>query len=168
MKYRYFRQLQQRGVTLIEMLIVMGLLSMFLVVLTTVFTTAIDSQTQTQSYSAVTANGRYLLARLDYDIGRASAVITPSSLGATSSSLQLTISGSTYTYALSGGSLQLTDPSGTDNLSDATAQVSAVSFQLLGNSGGTPSVRYSFTLTSSAQTAGGPLSQTFTSTAGLR
>src|SRR5258706_11621238 len=82
-------RVQQYGFTLIEMMITMGLLSIFLIVLATLFTASIDVQTRSRTYSAVTNDSRFLLARLDYDITRASAVTTPAALGASASSLVL-------------------------------------------------------------------------------
>jgi prepilin-type N-terminal cleavage/methylation domain-containing protein len=164
----HIKKLGARGVTLFEMLIVMALLSIFLVLLTSVFSVSLDSQTQTQAFSAVATDGRYLVARLEYDIQRASAVTTPASLGGSGSTLVLTISGSSYTYALSSGTLQLTDPTGTANLTGNRATVSGLSFQRIGNASGKDTVRYSFTLTSTAQTHAGATSQAFTGTAELR
>jgi prepilin-type N-terminal cleavage/methylation domain-containing protein len=94
------RKLNQRGVTFIELLIVMGLLSILLVIMLTIFTSSIDDQAQSEGYAATISDGRFLLARLNYDIARATAVTNPATLGSTSSSLGLTINGATYTYAL--------------------------------------------------------------------
>ncbi len=158
---------RQSGFTLVELLITMGLLGIFLVTMTTIFAASIDVQTRSNSYSAVNADGRYLMARLDYDIARASAVTTPASLGSTSTSLALTIGGSTYTYALSGSALQLTSPAGSGSLTGTGDTATNVSFTKIGNSGGLETIRYTFTLTgigsgSKANT------QTFTSTAERR
>lgn len=154
----------QRGVTFVELLLVMGMLSIFLTVLATIFTATIDTQTQTQGYSATLSDGRYILSRLNYDIARANAIGTPSALGASSSSLVMTVGGSTYTYALNAGKLQLTDAAGTADLNDYNASVSGLSFQKLGNVGGKETIRYSFTITAKAQQGSGAQSQTFTST----
>lgn len=162
------KQIGQAGVTFIELLIVMGMLSIFLVVMATIFTATIDTQTQTQGYSATLSEGRFVMARLNYDIARASAVSTPSALGANSTSLVLTIGGNSYTYALSGTTLRLTDPAGTADLSDYNAKISALSFQKIGNSGGKETIRYSFTVTATAQQASGVQTKTYTSTVELR
>lgn len=159
---------RQHGFTLVEALVVMALLAGFLLLLTTLLTSAVDIQGSSESYSATMADGRFIMARLNYDIARATAITTPSSLGSSSSSLALTIGGSTYTYALSGGNLQLTDPNGSDNLNSSGTTVSAVSFEAVGNGGGKATVRYSFTLTSTVRHGSGNDVQTFTSTAGLR
>jgi prepilin-type N-terminal cleavage/methylation domain-containing protein len=163
-----YRTLTQRGVTLVEMLVVMGLLSVFLLVIATIFTSTLDIQSQSSSYDAVMTDGRFLMARLDYDIARATAVTTPASLGASGAGLVMTIGGNTYTYALSSGNLQLTDNVGVANLNGSGVVVSGLSFQRIGNTGGKDTIHYSFVLTSVAKPTGGTSSQTFTSTAELR
>jgi prepilin-type N-terminal cleavage/methylation domain-containing protein len=168
MRYVLTPTARSRGFTLVEALIVMALLAGFLLILTTLLTSAIDIQGSSEGYSAVMTDGRFLMARLSYDIARASAVTTPGSLGASDSSLTLTISGTSYTYALSGDSLQLTDGSGSDNLNSNGTTVSNLSFQALGTSGGKETIRYSFTLTSTVTHTSGSDTQTYTSTEGLR
>src|SRR5690348_850783 len=93
----------QSGMTLVEVLVTMGLLSIFLVVIATLFTSSVDVQQRSRSYSTVTTDARVVMERLDYDIARASAVTTPTSLGDNGGSLSLTIDGNTYTYQLTDG-----------------------------------------------------------------
>jgi prepilin-type N-terminal cleavage/methylation domain-containing protein len=157
-------KLTQRGVTLVEMLIVMALLSVFLLVIATIFTSTLDIQSQSSSYDAVMSDGRFIMARLDHDIALATAITTPASLGASGASLVMTIGGNTYTYALSSGNLQLTDNIGAANLNGSGTTVSSLTFQRIGNAGGKDTIRYSFTLTSIAKSTTGTTSQTFTST----
>ena len=108
------------------------------------------------------------MARLNYDIARATAVTTPAALGGSGATLVLTIGGSPYTYTLSSGALQLTDPTGSANLDGGGTTVSNLSFQRLGNAGGKDTIRYSFKLTSTSVDKSGADTQTFTSTAELR
>lgn len=158
------RKLGQRGVTFVELLIVMGLLSFFLVILATIFTKTADIESQSQGYSATVSDGRFIMARLDYDIARASAISSPGSLGSTTANLTLTIGGTAYTYAVLGGNLQLTDGGGTANLNSDGTTVSNLTFLRLGNVSGKESIRYGFTLTSKAKHASGQDTQTITST----
>ncbi len=158
------RTLGQKGVTFVELLVVMGMLAVFLTVIVTIFTAAVDTQSQSQGYSATLSGGRFITVRLDYDIARASAISAPASLGATSPNMVMTINGTTYTYTVNGGVLQLTDGGGTANLSDANVTVSALNFQRLGNSGGKETIRYTFTLTSTAASGSGKDTKTYTST----
>ena len=156
--------LHQSGFTLIEAMVVMALLAMFLTMLTSLFVRAVDVQTKSEAYAATVGDGRFIMARLDYDIARASAVTVPASLGGSGSSLAITVNGSSYTYALSGGNLQLTDNVGTANLNSSGTRVSGLNFQRLGNTGGKDSIRYSFTLTSTAKHISGNDVRTYTST----
>jgi type II secretory pathway pseudopilin PulG len=165
---KYIKQLNEDGVTLIETLIVMGLLSIMLVVLATIFTSAADVQQQSKSYSSTITSGRFIIARLNYDIAHASTITAPSAPGTTSPTLGLTISGTAYTYTLSGNNLQLTDGSGSDNLNSDDVIVSSPSFQELSNGNRKPTILYSFTISSVAKSHGSSNTQTFTSSAGLR
>jgi Tfp pilus assembly protein FimT len=164
----YLKSIGQRGVTFVELLLVMGLLSIFLVVLTTIFTSTLDVQNQTNSYSAVVSDGRFIMARLNYDIARATAVTTPAALGGSGSSLVMTINATTFTYAMSGSNLQLTDSTGSATLNGGGTTVSNLTFQRIGNSGGKDTIRYTFKLTSTTLHDATTDNQTFTSTAELR
>lgn len=167
MTINFIKKTNQAGTTLIEIIVVMGLLAIMLMLVATLFTSAADSQAQSQMYSATASDGRYIIARLDHDIARASSVSTPGSFGGNSSQLVLVIGGSNYTYSLSNDDLALTDPSGSDDLNSSGTTVSNLSFSKIGVSGQTTTIKYSFTLTSTAQNRGTKDSQTFTSAAGL-
>lgn len=162
MRYRH----DQRGVTFVEVLVTMALLSGFLLVLSSFLTASIDMQLQTGSYAAVTADGRFVLSRLDYDIRRATAITTPSALGDTGSSLALAIGGSTYTYSIDSGRLKLDIDGTSDFITGDKTVISSLNFQKLGNSGGKASVRYSFTVTGQADNK--PDVQTYTNTTETR
>ena len=157
-----------KGMTLIEVLLVMGLMSIFLVMLTGIFTAALDVRSQSQSSATVVQDGRFILARLAYDINHATAVTTPGSLGVSGPSLVMTVGGSTYTYALSGTDLKLTDATGTESLNGGDTTVSSLSFIKYGNAGGDETVKIAFTVTSKIIHAGAADSQTFSTTVGLR
>jgi prepilin-type N-terminal cleavage/methylation domain-containing protein len=157
-----------KGFTLVELLLTMALMGMFLVVLTDVVSSTLNVQTEAEAVSALSEDGRFLLARLDYDLQRATSITTPASLGSSGSTLVMDIGGVANTYALSSGNLQLTNGAGTTNLNSNEATVSDLSFQRLGNSGGKDTIRVSFTVTSVARTDQGQDSRTFTTTFGRR
>ncbi len=160
------RSRDQRGVTLIEMLVTMGLMAGFLIILTSIFTASFEVQSQSVSYSAVSADGRFVLARLEYDIRRASAVNQPAVLGDTDPSLSLVINGSNYVYSVSGGRLQLSIDGSYSYLTGDQTLVSELVFQTLGSPGSSVSIRYGFSLT--GKTGHHPDTQTFGSAAELR
>lgn len=157
-----------RGFTLVELIIYMGLLVIFLLVLSNIFASILDVRTESESISAVEQDGRFIMARLSYDINRATSVSTPASLGGSGSSLTLVIGAVNYTYALSGGNLVLTNDLGTNNLNSSESTISSLSFQKLGNSGGKETVKIQFTVNSVAQRDKGAETQTFYITGGRR
>jgi Tfp pilus assembly protein PilW len=159
----------QVGMTLIELLIYMGLLSIFLVVLTSVFTSIVNVQLESKSVSSVEEDGRYILNRLTYDIRRASSITTPASIGGSGSTLALVINGSTYTLSQNGNNLQLVSSAGTDNLNSVDTKISNLSFQRIGNVSGKNTIVINFTITSAIQKMGnGPETKAVQTTIGIR
>lgn len=144
----------QLGMTLIELIIYMGLLSIFLVVLTSVFSSIINVQLESKSVSSVEEDGRYLLNRLTYDLRRASSITTPASIGGSGSTLALVIDGSTYTYSQNGTNLQLVSPAGTDIINSIDTQISNLNFRRIGNVSGKNTIVVSFTITSAIKKMG--------------
>ncbi len=159
----------RQGFTLIELLIYMGIFSILLTLITSIFFSLLNQQEASQSVSAVDQNGRYILTRLEYDIQRAQSVSIPASYGAQSSSLQISINGINYNYALdSNGDLQLTNNKGTDTLNGYDTSISNLSFTRIGSSGGHDSVQVVFTISSRTQIGSSTEARTFKTTAGLR
>lgn len=157
-----------KGYTLVELLVYMGLLAILLTVFTQIFLNTLEVRTQSESYLSVSADGKYLLARLSYDMARATAIVTPSSIGSQTNNLQLTINGTTYSYALSNGNLQLTNNFGTDVLNSSSTSVSNLTLLRVGNPGGKNTVQVSFTLTSIINPRSGPETRSFQTTLGTR
>lgn len=163
-----FLSLEKRGFTLIEMIIYMSVLSVFLVVLTDIFVSALDVQTESEATSAVYQNGHFLISRLMYDVNRAQSIAIPASLGEETTSLQITINGISYTYSLSSGTINLINDYGINNLNSFNTVISDLSFRRLGNLGGKNNIRVSFTIQSKTERSGGPEVKTFQTTVGLR
>lgn len=156
------------GFTVVEMLLYMGLLSGFLVVLTSIFLSALDVSSESQSFTRVEEDGRYILARLQYDIARSQAVTIPMTLGSSTNTLQMTIGGVGTTYSLSGTNLIITTGSGTNALNSFGSQVSGFTVVRLGNPGGKESVTVDVTVTSVTQRPSGPEVRSFRMTQGVR
>lgn len=158
----------QNGFTIVEMMLYMALMTILLVILTEIFTSIISVRLNADANSAVDQDTRFILARLNYDIQRSSAVSTPASLGQTSGSLALTISGSTYTYSLSNGVLSLTTPSGASQLTSSETSISQLSFQKIGNTGGKETVQVLMTIKSKAITPAQAQQRSIQTTLGRR
>lgn len=161
-----------RGFTIVELLIYMGLLVILITVLTNIFVATIDTQLRSKSTSSVAQDGRFIYTRLIYDIGRAQSVSVPLNIGSMSSSLQLTIAGQNHTYSLNSGDLLLTDQSGTEMLNSYDASVSALLFRRVGNVSVVnrkDTFQINFTVSSRVKVPGGATDiKQFQTTAGLR
>ena len=157
-----------RGFTLVELLISMGLLAIILSVLTSLFVSVIESQLESKSISSVDQDGRFILARLSYDIHRADNVITPSTLGGQGSTLQIAIGGITYTYGLNVNALEITNNQGTDRINSPNTTISNMSFTRLGNTlSGKNTIAIEFTITSTI-THPRPEIRSYRTTVGIR
>lgn len=156
------------GFTMVELLIYMGLLAILLVVVTEIFLAILDLQSKSTAVSSVAQDGKYLLARLTYDVRRATSMTTPSSIGQATTTTQLVINGATNTYNGSTGDLVITNSNGSDNLTSVGSKISNLSFQRLGNVGGKNSLLIRFTLTSSQSLTGGKEVRDYETTVSLR
>lgn len=163
-----FNKTKQKGFTLVEMLIYMGLLSIFLITLTDIFVSILDVKAESEATSAVEADSRYIISRLAYDISKASVVSQPASLGATSNSLVMVAGGVTYTYSLNGHNLQLVNDSGANNLNSSESNLSNITFQRIGNNGGKDTIQVIFTINGATQRVAGEETRTFQTTLGRR
>lgn len=137
-----------RGFTLVEMLISTSLISILLVILTTILQSALETQLSSIATSNVEQEGRFILARIAYDLQRAESVVSPLS-NQSAASLSLSISGDTYVFASDSGQLWLTRASGVYTLMQPGTTISNLLFTGVGTSSGTtkPTEKIYFTLT---------------------
>lgn len=156
------------GFTIIELLLYMGLLAIFLSVISEIFVASLDVQIELEAISAVEQDGRYITSRVRYDLGRASYVSLPLNLGDIGQTLQATISGKVVGYSLSGSNLIITEGGNANQLNSSESLVSNLQFKKTGNVSGKPLVTASFTLTSRTKRAKGADSKVFQTTIGLR
>jgi type II secretory pathway pseudopilin PulG len=167
---RYKVENLRAGFTLVELLVYMGLLSIVLVAMTTIFTTIIDTQLNAQTTSYVSQDGRYIYSRFIHDINNATSVQAPAGLGSTSASLVLTKDGTQVTYALSGNNLVMTDNTGSYTMNSFGTTISHVSFKRVGNTGiinPKDTFQISFTVSGNRPDSS-PEVKDFQTTAGLR
>jgi len=164
---------------MIELLIYIGLLTLFLTVLTTLFVSIFKLQLTTQSTSSLTQDTRFIIARMGYDIENAKSISTPLSLGQTTNSLTFTDSNNnTFTYALVANNLTLNGPSipnGTNtNINGADTSISNITFQRIGTQPPAPAtpppptIQVIFTINSNVIEKNIPRSQDIQTTYGLR
>lgn len=166
-----FRSLQKRplkGMTIMELLLYMGLLALFLTILTQMFLTSLDIQLESEANASVDQDGKYILARLNYDIARASSITIPSTSGSQAATLELIANGVTYQYALTGANLTLTDNTGSYRLNGVNSRITGLQFVRRGNAGGRPAISVSFAVRSTITQAKGEEAQIYQTTFGTR
>lgn len=158
----------QKGFTLVEMLIYMGILTMIITALSVLLGEILNVQLDAQSTSGVDQDSRYIQGRMTYDMQRASSITTPS-LGTPSSTLQIVINSVNYTYSIDGsGNLVLTDGTGTNQLNSGDTTISGVSFERIGDGDDNDTVRVTYTVTSDIQETSGQEARTVQTTLGLQ
>lgn len=157
----------QNGLTLIETLIYMGLLSIILVVLTEVLYSTLDAFLESRSYTSLQQDSQFILTKLANDIKAASSVTTPASIGGSGGTLEIIIDGDSHNYLVSSNNLVLTNPLGAFNLNSSDTRVSSISFTRLGTSE-VDSIRINLTIESSVIRNGERESKNFVTTVQTR
>lgn len=160
----------QKGTTIIELLIYLAILSVFLTILTSVFVSALDVQSESQATSSIEQDGNYILARLNYDIYRAQSINIPATIGETTNNFRIVIGGEIYLYCVdTNNNLVLTNNSGESSLNSYDSKISNFSVRRLGNPGGVEdSLKISFTITSKTQRVSGTERRNFQTNLSLR
>lgn len=156
------------GTTVVELVLYMGLLSIFILALSNLFSQILNTQTRSAAVSLVQTNGNFLLTRLTHDINQANDIIAPVAIGDSLVSFTLKVGSSLSTYSLNNGRLQLNDGTNIYNLNDADTAISNLIALRLGNSGGKNGLRLSFSVTSLVVDNTGIKSADFKTFANLR
>lgn len=159
---------KKKGSTLIELLLYMSLLTILTVMLVDIFVQALDVRLESEANSNVSSDGRFILSRFGYDIGRADIIMIPALLGDQTISLQSQSDGINYAYNLNGNNLELTDDISTERLNSFDTSVSRLIFKRLGNVTGKHTMQIQFTVMSNTTRKSGPEVKNFQTTIGLR
>lgn len=154
--------------TLVELLLYMGLMSILLVVVTDMLVGIANIKLESDSVSSVEQDGTYILNRISYDVYRAEAIAMPEVVGSSSGTLELDIGINKYTYSTSMDNLLLATSDGAYNLNSNRTTISNVSFTKYGVPGGQETIKIMFTVTSIAEKNSGKESRNFVTTLGLR
>jgi prepilin-type N-terminal cleavage/methylation domain-containing protein len=137
---------KKSGFTLVELLIVMGVMSILMVILFQVFGSILTMKLRSEATTAVAQDSRYLLTRLTYDISRASNITLPTALSS-GSSLGLLIQGSTYLYELDGVTLTLSiDGAAAEAVTSIGSKITSLNFTHFADMGTKKSVQINLTI----------------------
>lgn len=158
----------KKGFTIIELVISMGLYSIVLILLTSIFASLLEVQLSSTGSSNVEQDGKYIISRMIYDMSRSTSITTPATKGAQSSTWQFSDGTSTYTYALNSGNLTLTTGSDSQNLNGFNTTISNLTFTRLSNTSGKPTLKVSFRVTSKTTAANKTEVRDFNTTLALR
>jgi|SRR3989344_3121640 len=158
----------QKGATIIE-IIIYSLLSISLIlVLTDVFSSLLEKSKESVSFSEVESDGKFISQKLLNHLPAASSVSIPANLGDLASTLSFTANGSSYSYYLSNSDLYLNENGTANKLNSYGTQVSNLTIQKLGNSGGKPVLKIGFNLKSTIIQPKGYEEKTYDLTIGTR
>lgn len=146
----------------------MGLLMLFLVYLHGIFFSVLEQQLRSQSISFLQQDAQFLLSRLQYDVSRATTILTPASLGDDTNVLELLIDGQSYTYSVLDGNLILTTATTSASLNSHASSVSSLNFRRVGNVSGKPFVSIEMGLSSRIEEKTGLRSISQQATFGIR
>ncbi|MDE2025407.1 MAG: prepilin-type N-terminal cleavage/methylation domain-containing protein [Patescibacteria group bacterium] len=173
----------QKGITLVELLLYMGIFSTLLMVLVQLFGSIVSVNLESEANSSVSQDGRYILNRLSYDIRQAvaSSITAPAGLGTANAGSTLSFNssgGQAYTYFLSSDvdhpglkDIDVTTGGNTDRLNSIGTTISNLQFILMKSTATTTPkyiVTVSFTLTSTTREQKGYQTKNFQTTVGTR
>jgi len=162
--YKIKKNTFQRGFTLIEMVVYIGILTILIGILSSIFTEIVDVQLTSKATSSVNQDGRYLLSKLLFDAKSSSSFTVNAPLGSQGNTLQLTINSINYTYSLDGNNnLQVVDTSTgeTNLLNSYDTSISNLAFMRIGNGGSNDTVKVTFTLKSKTKDRTGQETRNF-------
>lgn len=160
---------KQKGFTMIEMVVSLGILTILVGILSNLFGSIIDVQLSSKSTSSIDQDGRYIMAKLNYNMGNASSIIGPATPGSSASAIVKNSTDSiNYTYNLNGGDLEMASSGATLKLNSADSSISDLIFTRVGIGGSSDTLQVKFTITSKTVLKGRPQIQTYQTTFGLQ
>lgn len=146
-----------KGVTIVEILVYIGLLTIFMIVLVDVFTAILTAKLQSQSTSTLNQDARYILARITYDVENT----LPSDVDITNPT---TLSVGPDTFTLSGDKITLNNNgTGAVPLNGLDTKIDSLSFTKVGGT-----VQVIYTIESLVNLQSGVQTQTIQTTLGSR
>lgn len=155
---------KKSGFTLVELLLYMGLLSIFLVTLTDLLVAILDVKEESSAVSPVEQDGRFIAERLAYDLYRSTGITNPGPVGAVADNLAFTVGATTYYYGISGTDLQFGNSLGapaSSTVNGSETVISGTSFQKIGSASGNSGVLVKFSVTSIPVRSGVAETKTF-------
>lgn len=135
------------GFTIVEMLIYMGLMSILLVLLSSMFVSILETQAESVSDTSLVSESQYITAKIRYDINRTNVINTPAAEGITTNMLSLSTDAGEVQYAINGSNILTVTQAGISHaLHTDELETTSLAVVLYGNDTGVPSIEVEFVL----------------------
>jgi hypothetical protein len=154
-----FKKKINSGVTIIEILLYFGLVSIFLMVLVDIFAASVNFRLESESASSIQSDSQFILAKMMNDVANSDT------LNVSGNTLML----SSGTYSLQNGDLILTSLGVGQKLNGLDTALTSLTFTKLGNLNGIPTVQVKFDIESTIVKQGNiKETRSYQTTLGLR
>jgi len=160
--------MKKKGVTLIELVIYMSILSVLLLFFTDMFATLVNKQLETESLSNVQQDANYLLSKFTYDFEQASSIELPLVPGAPATSLRMKIDSVVYDYSVVLGNMVVEHAGVQEVLNSSETILSNPTFQRLGEGNARDVIHITFDISSKVKQQAGYDVTHFSTTLGIR
>lgn len=159
--------INQKGFTLIETIIYMGILVVILLIVTNLLIASSSFSQEETARLEIQKNGRFAIERIIRDLQASQAVNIPDTSVPTN---HLVISNPTQiTYNISNNRLVRVDSTSTENVTDNQVKIDSLSFSRIENSGGRATIKMDLTVNYIGQVEGNRnISQKFSTTYSLK
>lgn len=137
-----------RGTTFIEVLLYIALLSVVIIFITDIILQTLSFMIEARNISYLDSDARFINTKIRNDIRRADTILSPQTVGQTTSSVGFVYDGANYSYSLNNGALEITDPNGTYRINSDQTTVSGFSVQNASYTTGSPTLNFSIILQS--------------------
>lgn len=112
----------EKGLTIIETLLYMGLFAILLTVFTQVFVSMLETQLASESFSYISGDSKFIEQKITNLLRESDSVVSPTA-GNSSGTLQVVANSITYTVTLSGTDLVLNDGTGSYNINSENTTI---------------------------------------------
>ncbi len=126
-RLRFFKVTSRQGTTFVEVLLYIALLSIVIVFITDIILQTLNFMIESRNISYLDSDARFISTKLRNDLRKADTISVPTTIGETSNSITFEYESDNYTYSLSDGILQITDPNGTYRINSDQTTVSSFS-----------------------------------------
>lgn len=174
MKIRKVLKQNNKGFSLIELIIYFTLLSVILLMITDLFFRISEASLESTSKSRVEVEGEYVLNRITYDIHRidtsqGDSILFPANPGDSTTWLVTQIDGKIYIYTSTGQEILFREIFIIDDrLTSNSVKATATTFTHYANPSGKPTIKINFTLESTTPTKTRLESKNFETVVSLR